>query len=720
MLTNALVALALTLQAAQAPGLTGIVVAANDVPVPAAVIVVDQGGRRERAVTDERGEFRLSGVALPVFIEVSAAGFVSVRVHVTSSPARVQLAAAGIRESILVNGAPPQDALRRPETGTTVLGIATLESVPAVTIDETLRVIPGLSLFRRSSSRTSNPTTHGVTMRGLSASGASRGLVMLDGIPLHEGFGSWVTWTRVPALALEAIEVDRGAQGATFGSDALGGAINLRSRWADARPAEIGVVGGGPDLWAVDGAGGIALGAFNGFAAVSYLDTAGVIPTAPESRGAVDVRAGAEWFSGLVKAAWSGNGRRAGFAVLAGQDERGNGTPLQNNDINGRTVTGFFDGVLRSTRIAGQVAYTGNTFGQSFSQVFAGRASEALTTVQDIDTHGARTSFEVGQPLQNAFVSGRIVVNRADSTFDEFRASTGLTTTQRLRDDTDAYSVHVGYTPMAQLTIGTGVRHERRRAPLAGSSTDSATVAHLSSAWSVNRRMTVRGAVATSHRWPTLNELVRNFQVGALLTQANPDLLPERARSAEGSVTVMGPRWQASATGFWSEVDDAIANFTIQTTPSIIRQRRNAGQASARGAEFDFEFRPHARARVRASTVFVNARFRDSIEPALEGNRLPQVPRASFSLTGDVNLYRGVDASILWRLLSSQFDDDRNVFELADAHQLDVRVLARMRSLTWTFTIENALDRRIEVGRTPLVTLAPGRTARVGVGFRFN
>jgi len=81
---------------------------------------------------------------------------------------------------------------------------------------------------------------------------------------------------------------------------------------------------------------------------------------------------------------------------------------------------------------------------------------------------------------------------------------------------------------------------------------------------------------------------------------------------------------------------------------------------------------------------------------------------------------KGVDASVLWRSLASQFDDDRNVFELADAHQLDVRVLARWRTLTWTFTVDNALDERIEVGRTPLVTLAPGRTARVGVGWKFN
>ena len=59
----------------------------------------------------------------------------------------------------------------------------------------------------------SNPTTHGVTMRGLSASGSSRGLVLLDGVPLNDGFGGWVTWTRLPPDAISRVDVDRGAEG---------------------------------------------------------------------------------------------------------------------------------------------------------------------------------------------------------------------------------------------------------------------------------------------------------------------------------------------------------------------------------------------------------------------------------------------------------------------------------------------------------------------------
>jgi outer membrane receptor protein involved in Fe transport len=215
-----------------------------------------------------------------------------------------------------------------------------------------------------------------------------------------------------------------------------------------------------------------------------------------------------------------------------------------------------------------------------------------------------------------------------------------------------------------------------------------------------------------------LNELVRPFQAGAVLTQANPDLRPERARSADAALTIGEKRWHASFGGFWSVVEDAIANVTIQTSPTIIRQRRNTGEAVALGGEVDLDAQPWTYLRLRASATIVDARFRNSLEPALEGKRLPQVPRASVSVSGDVLIRPWLQVAAIYRYLSSQYDDDRNTFLLAPASQVDVRVFGRVHAFEWHVTIENGTDARIEVGRTPLVTLAPGRALRVGLIWR--
>ena len=122
------------------------------------------------------------------------------------------------------------DARRRAAgtpASTTVLTSAEVLTSAAGAMDDLLRYTPGFSLFRRSSSRTANPTTQGVTLRGVSGSGASRTLVLTDGVPLNDPFGSWVYWNRVPQAAIDRVEVLRGTTGDLYGAEALGGVVQL-------------------------------------------------------------------------------------------------------------------------------------------------------------------------------------------------------------------------------------------------------------------------------------------------------------------------------------------------------------------------------------------------------------------------------------------------------------------------------------------------------------
>jgi outer membrane receptor protein involved in Fe transport len=169
-------------------------------------------------------------------------------------------------------------------------------------------------------------------------------------------------------------------------------------------------------------------------------------------------------------------------------------------------------------------------------------------------------------------------------------------------------------------------------------------------------------------------------------------------------------------------VDDAIASVTISSGATITRQRQNAGDAHASGVEIEAEARASDRFRLRGSMVFMNATFQDAADPALEGKRLPQVPKTTVSIGGDVFLPWSITATAFVRFTGEQYDDDRNQFLLDDATQIDLRIAGGFgpaRRLGWHFVMENAADARIEVGRTPLVTLAPGRVIRAGLGWKF-
>ena len=112
----------------------------------------------------------------------------------------------------------------------TVVGSAELEHAAAIALDDVLRGVPGFTLFRRSSSRTANPTAQGATLRGLGGSATSRALVLADGVPMIDPFGGWVHWSRVPAVALDRVEVVRGGASGLYGAGALAGVVQLFRR----------------------------------------------------------------------------------------------------------------------------------------------------------------------------------------------------------------------------------------------------------------------------------------------------------------------------------------------------------------------------------------------------------------------------------------------------------------------------------------------------------
>ncbi len=698
---------------ASLPPLTGTVRSFDGVAIPGAIVILHQGQQTQTTVSDTSGTFSFADATLPAVIEVGARGFTTVRRQVQSSPSDFLLFPAGLSESVTVQpaGTGYAAAIDTREQ---------IERVPAVTPDEVLRSVSGFSLFRRSSSRASNPTTHGVTLRGLSASGASRGLVLLDGIPLNDGFGGWVTWTRLPTEALDNVWVNRGAGGDTYGSDALGGVISMTTPSTRRRQASVTGQFGSRSVGGFDAAAGGGRDEISAFGAASWFRTDGVVPLAAESVGAVDARADADWVNALGKAAVHSN---AGLLVVAGwggRDDRGNGTVRQRNRMSGGTFAGEYLRVFNQVGVNARGSISPNSFDQTFSIVGAGRATETVNSVQVTDTRTSRVSADLLWGGQRANVTGRVAIARASADFDDTDPRVPTTVSQSLRDDSEAISVHAGLVPISRLTIGAGLRREWRAAPTDAAERDATTVGHGSASFealSGPTRLVLRGSAAASHRWPTLNEQVRNFQVGAIRTLSNPDLAPERGRGWDFGVTASQRLWNASATVFRTVVHDAVANVTIGTN---LRQRRNAGDADATGFEIDAEVRPVARVRVGASATVTDATFENSLETVLEGKRLPQVPRRTFSLLADATIWRSVVVSGILRTTSSQFDDDRNQFELEPATQVDLRVAGRAGPLGWYVVLENAGDARVEVGRTPLVTLAPDRAVRVGINWRIG
>jgi outer membrane receptor protein involved in Fe transport len=228
-----------------------------------------------------------------------------------------------------------------------------------------------------------------------------------------------------------------------------------------------------------------------------------------------------------------------------------------------------------------------------------------------------------------------------------------------------------------------------------------------------------------AYRSPTENELYRNGQVGQELTLKNTSLRSERATGWETGVVLTPAGWNTTvrASYFWTVVNRPITALTISTTPTAItKQRANLGQIASRGVGLDGEWQPLHWLSVVGGYQYANATVtRFDQQPSLVGSWIPQVPHQTATLQLRAHESRWGMLALEGRASGQQFDDDANTFRLAGFFTMNAFASHTFRRRYEAFVAaENLLDRRIEVGRTPTLTLGQPQSVRGGVRIRFD
>lgn len=582
------------------------------------------------------------------------------------------------QETITVTATRTETRIGDTPASVVVLSREAIAVSPSATIDDTLRQVPGFTLFRRSSSRVANPTTQGVTMRGIGASGASRALILDDGVPLNDPFGGWVYWGRVSRLSLDRIEVVRGGASELYGSGAMGGVVQFLRRHDASVTAEVS--SGSQSTNSASAYAVIPWAAWRGALSLDFFDTAGHVLVAPGQRGAVDRRADSSHLAADLSIR-----RGSGFLRLSRFGEsRNNGTPLQRNATTIWQLSGGGDVALFGGRLTGRGWLGDQEYEQTFSAISADRSSERLTAEQVIESSSAGSTVQ----WSRGFGSSHALLAGA-----EIREVSAAAQQQK----TLAGFVEDVMMISPALSITTGVRFDQWER-------DSAWSPRVAVLYRPLRGPAYTASVYRAFRSPTLNELYRDFRVGNIITRANPALGAETVTAFE-----IGTRFEnVRATLFWMEMDDLIANVTLAVTPALItRQRQNVASGRSRGAEVEGDWRFGPSLRASAGYLFADA--------TSGGKRLPQVPR--HQATAQVAWTRWLTVAALTRWSGMQYDDDRNVLPLGSYFVADAFVSVPIRGLVLTLAVENMFDQEIEVSATPVTTVGQPRSIRAGLRY---
>ncbi len=635
-------------------------------------------------------------------------------------PIVIVLARARLREDVTVTAARAQTRLGDTAARVVVISREEIHATAAPTMDDALRQVPGFSLFRRSASRVANPTAQGASLRGVGASGASRTLVLLDGVPLNDAFGGWVYWSRVPRTAVERLEVVEGGASDLYGSAALGGVVQALGR-SDAPAVTVEASGGslgtaGLSLYAAERRGAWSVsGAAEAFASDGYV----LVPEG--ERGPVDTEAGGKHLSGtLALERRFGSSATAFLRAGAFGESRANGTPLQVNDTDWQELRAGSDiATSRAGAFSLRAWFATQTYRQTFSAVAADRASESLTRRQRVPSQtgglGLSWSRQLGAHALLAGVDGRLVDGRSDET--PFSAAGPLASVSAGGRETAWGLFAADRTSLGSRTLLTlGARLDRWTGGTDGA---IAVSPRASVVFRATPRLRLTTAGYGAFRAPTLIERHRSFRVGNTLTLANAELEAERLWGGEAGLA-WSPRDESlrlRVVGFVSRIADPIANVTVRTTPQLItRERRNQGRNRSRGIELDAEARLGARLRASLGYAFIDASVEDyPANPELEGNQVPQVARHQVSIEARFADPRALELSAQGRACAQQFEDDRNQLPLGGYFALDLQASRRFGRVTPFHALENVTGRRYAVGRTPTPTIGPPRAFRFGL-----
>jgi outer membrane receptor protein involved in Fe transport len=744
--------------------LTGVVLDASGAAVEkASVIYLDGTLQKAKTLTDREGRFSISAVlGLQSRLAVIAGGFAPFERSLKNDGVRdftiiLQPAAVGADVTVSIT----RSETRLSETPASVVALTRedLESTAAQTIDDSLRQIAGFTLFRRSGSRTTNPTAQGANLRGVSGSGASRATVLSDGLSLNDAFGGWTYWSRVPLIVVDQAEVLRGGASSMYGSGGFSGAVNLVPSRPDEDSAVLQFRASAGTQETYDGSVYSAF-AKRGWAldvAAETFQTGGYIPVAENERGLADTRATSRHNNAIFSverkfgaaekappAAAGGTDKTAGRMFFRGNlfdERRDNGTSLTYNKTYFRQAAGGADiSVERFGDLRFRVFVEAQVYDQSFSAVSADRNSETLSRLQRVPSQAAGLSLFWTKPVRNHTLAASVETREVRGFSDEVGYAAGRPTSlsgSGGRERTLAFFAQDHWTVTEKLNLNFGVRvdtwknldaHSTARTLATNVVTvtafpdrdETAASPRIAAIYQITPSTSVYGSFSRSFRAPTLNELYRGFRVGSVVTQANENLRAEYANTFEGGVnfTVLNRRLSFRGNAFITQVSDPVVSITLTSTPTLItRRRQNVGETRTRGIELDAEYAPRNDLRFSASYLFADPIVTEfPANPALVGKFLPQIARQQLNFQFSYRPLSRFLFSVQARISDAQWEDDLNTLRLRPYFTIDMTAAYRVqRNLELFAAAENVFNSRYDIGLTPNRTVAAPVFIRAGL-----
>ncbi|WDT76957.1 MAG: TonB-dependent receptor [Candidatus Manganitrophus sp.] len=555
---------------------------------------------------------------------------------------------------VFVTATQTEVPLKETAASVTLIDEKTIEEKHLTTVEEALREVPGLAVVQSGG-------LGGTTSVFIRGTNPDHTLVLIDGVQVNSPFSGFFDFANLTVDNIERIEVIRGPQSTLYGSDAVGGVIQIFTK-----------KGQGPPTGSLSFEAG-AYRTFRETAGVSgsterfdYSLSAGRIDSQGFSRAAggreddgyenttLSSRLGFDLTS-QTRLEWTGRYTDSESDLDSPPTDIPNFVQAEQNGATSLTLlTTFSEGWRQELKasfnfeeLEGSDPAPG-----SFNNYEFDAQGRRVDWRQHIDlgrtsllTLGYEYEFQRGE--SRGGIDDETLTNHAIYAFNQFRLSPIILNLGVRYDDNDRFGNETTY--------------------------------KIESAYLVETTATkVRAAYGTGFHGPTLVDLFfPNF--------SNPDLKPEESESFEAGVeqSLWNERVQVGATYFQNRIEQLIVFDFVQFIPI------NLARAKMNGWEFEISAKPTERVGLLANYTLLNT------EDEATGEELLRRPRHKAS--GSLSV-RPIDPLLLVlqiRYVGERFDfggselDDYTVVNLSGTYAVH-------RNVSLFARVENLFDREYE------------------------
>lgn len=645
---------------------------------------------------------------------------------------------------------------------TTVISAEEIALAPGDGIGDLLRTIPSFNWQGDPTLITSTPFDGGLTFRGLGGQARGRALMMVDGLPVNDPFGTYVNQARLPRNTVERVEVLPGGTG-IWGNFSMTGTINLITQAPRPRTLS-GSLRAGNKSSVFGNLGYSDRGeAWSGSLFGDVIDTDGHLKVAPENLGpvAVPISKDVLLFSGKLNRSVGDRG----YLRLTGTsfDENIVDTfSLNLRENEDQAFTASFDWVLDNASRWDVRTYLRETvFYEQEPNVPDDQTSETLDSRTDVPTEAVglgavwsssgtgRHALKVGGDLQQVEIDADVFQNYNGSIFEDVGSIQG---TQRfaglfVQDEfspSDRTSLTFG-ARFDVLRVEDGFRRQTNR--VTGTVTDTVLVDEvtnevLTPTLGVVHQLTdsarLRASVYGGFRAGAPGEMFVD-NLGRNINKANPALEPEELLGAEIGIDLSPGRVSSTrATVYAHETENLIDRLNVgRAAPGgeVIepcgfvqsggrcRFRQNLDTVRVVGLELDQRFDFGDFWQVWLSGTVLDSEVRESlIDPTLVGNDVRRTPEEVATLRLNYRNPEVVLAEIRARYVGERYDDPGNEDLLPSQFYIDLS-FSRDLSAKWRVFagVTNLFDEQEVVNPSADGDeISPPRLYRVGVRFRID